>query len=153
MVRDQLKLTLDPNSDNYQYIIDMIQDVDDRQSKDATSISLPGQSYKKNVLMGISGQTSEIDISFYIHDDGTDKADGSYTSTVVSIDEQIDYLKNTMQAPSFSAKWELDKIQGDNVYSYSAHPVFFEQVRMPTASRDSPNWRNCSISLVVGESI
>lgn len=153
MTLDKLKLSLNPSSDNYQYIISQIVSVDDRQDKDAMSIALPGQSYKNNILLGITGQEAKIDITFNIHNDGTDKANGSYTSTVTTINEQIEYLKDVIQDPSFTASWQLDKIQGSNVYNYSSLEVFQTQIRIPTASRDSPKWRECIMSLTVGEGV
>lgn len=156
MALDQLKLTLNPDDDNYQYIITNIVNVDDRQEKKAMSIALPGQSYKNNILMGISGQEAKIEITFNIHDDGTDKANSAssgYGSEVITIDEQIEYLKDEMQDKSFTAKWQLDKIQGSNVYDYDALDVFLTQLRIPMASRDSPKWRECVMSLIVGEGI
>jgi len=156
---EKLKLILNAN---LEYMIYPIMEVRDKQTKDATSISLPGQSYKQNVLMGISGQTADLTITYNIHDDGTDKsnstivADGTNSAdidgdgSITSITEQILYLKDHIQAPSSSASWTLTHTTGD---MYSTLDVFFEEMDMATISLGSPKWRECTLRFQVGSSV
>jgi len=152
----KLKLTLNPGSDNYQYIVDVLDSVDDSQKKDSTSIAMPGQSYKNNILMSLSGQESDITIQFNIHDDGTDKADGTYSSTVVTISEQIDYIKNEIQAPEIGSSWTLvdeNGIYGDYSDPANGLNVAVNKINVATYSKDERKWRSCRIDLTVGEVI
>lgn len=146
-------LTLNPDTDNYQYIISQIQSIDTREEKPATSITPPGQDYKNNILMGMSGQTMNITINHRIHNgnnssnEAVDKANGTYTSTVVTIDEQIEYLQDVIHDASFDAEWELTGGRFTNL------PVYVENVDVSIEERTSPRWRSCRIELITGEAI
>lgn len=150
MTLETLRLTLNPSSENYQYDISVIQSADENQRKDAFSIAPPGRSASDNILLGVSGMQSDISIDFVIHDDGTDKANGSYTSTVVTVSEQIDYLVNVMHAPDFEATWELDHVNGD---LFDGDEVFLETLNPDLFDQSSPKWKSCRMTLRRGGSI
>lgn len=145
---EKLRLTL--TTQGYEYDIYPIQSVDPTQRKNATSISVPGQAPKKNVLLGISGMEENITISFTIYDDGSDRANTTYTSDVITVEDQITYLRDEMHEPSFSAKWELDHLTGS---VYSDRPVFFEEFSTSVISNDSPKWKSATIRLRTGSSV
>lgn len=147
---DVLKISLNPSGDNYQYYMYPISSVDYTQEKPTTSISLPGQGYKDNVLMGVEGMSADITIQWYIHDDGNDKADGSYTSTIVSIKEQLDYLRDTILAESFTASWELDDVNGSR---FNSLEVAINNINPPIYQNDSPKWLQARMDLTVGGTV
>ena len=149
----------------YKYIISNIQTVSDSQSKDAMSIALPGQSYRKNILLGVSGQEADISIDFNIHNDGTDKSDGTISasssgdvtvrndtsiSQATTVPEQQFYLKDHMQNPSFTASWKLNDPDG---ILYNDMEVFFADMDTDMINMDSPKWKSCRLDFVVGEGI
>jgi len=160
----ELKLTLNPSTDNYQYIISQIVTVDDGgPEKPATTIAPPGQSYKNQILMGVGGQKKNITINFRIHngnyssDETVDKANSGssgYGSNVVTIDEQIDYISNVIQDPGISASWTLTGGRfGDFNDPSTGLDVYFEDFSTSSINMNSPRWREARISLIVGESI
>jgi len=149
MTLETLRLTLNPSSDNYQYDISMIQTADENQRKEALSISVPGAPASDNVLLGVSGMQSDIQLDFTIYDDGTDKANGTYTSTVVTVEEQIDYLLTEMQAAGFSASWTLNHETGD---LFNDDDVFVETINPDLFAQDSPKWKQCRMTLRRGGS-
>lgn len=150
MTLEKMKITLDPSGDSYEYHIYPIQSIDQSSEKSAMSIALPGQSPRDNILMGLSGMEGSITINFYIHNDGTDRANGTYSSTIITIDEQIDYLLYTIHDPSFNASWQLDDITGS---LYDAEEVYLEKIDLPTMTSDTPRWLECRMGLILGESI
>ena len=149
-------LTLNPSGDDpypYEYIISQIQSIDTREEKPATSITPPGQGFRDNILMGMSGQTMNITINHRIHngnyssDESVDKANGTYSSTVVTVDEQITYLQDVIHESSFNAEWTLTGGR------FSGLPVYLENIDVPVEERTSPRWRSCRIELITGEAI
>lgn len=150
MTLEQLTLALNPSGTTREYQISMIQTVDINSTKEAFSIAPPGLAASDNLLLGISGMQADISITWNIHDDGTDKADGTYTSTVTTIDEQIEYLEDVMQSPDFSASWQLTHDTGS---AFASDEVFFESLDMPVISRESPKWRQASMTLRRGSAI
>ncbi len=150
MSLDKLRITLEPNSEAYEYEIYPVFGLSHSSTKDALSIALPGQGARDNILMGLSGMEADLSIDFAIHDDGTDRANGSYTSTIVTIPEQINYLLYTIHDPSFDAKWHLDHPTGD---LFTDEEVFIETIDIPYLQSDTEKWLEARIDLRIGKSI
>lgn len=148
---ERLLLTLDPGTaDAREYEITMIDTVDVSSTKEAFSISPPGLSARENILLGISGMQADLSVNFAAHDDGTDKARGTHTSTVVTVEEQLRYLEDVMHAPDFSASWQLDHLTGA---AFDADSVFVENVEVTPISQQSPKWRPTRLRLRRGSSV
>lgn len=143
-------LTITQTTDNYEYTMAVLQGVDESQEKPAFSIAPPGQSASNNILLGIQGQQGDIRITFYLHDDGTDKANGTaptgvFTNdTVVTIAEQREWLREYIHAPPFETDWTLNHDTGDE---FSGDTVFLENMDIPTLQQDSPNWTEATLQL------
>jgi len=151
MTREQLKLTLNPgDADEREYTIDMIETVDLSSTKEAFSIAPPGLAASDNLLLGISGMQADISINWSIHNDGTDKANGTHTSEVKTVEDQITYLEDDIHAPDFAASWELNHETGN---AFSNDSVFVESIDVSVLSRPSPKWREATMRLRRGSSI
>lgn len=150
MTLEQFTLTLNPDSDAYEYQITMIERMGAPTRKNAYSVAPPGLSPSENIFLGVSGMEGDIAVDFAIHDDGTDKANGSFTSSVVTVEEQISYLRETIHAPDFSASWQLTHDTGS---LFDAEPVFVETVDPVLISQQSQLWKPCRIQFRQGVSI
>ncbi len=151
MSLEKLRLTLNPGeTDERQYSIYPVQNVDIRSRKDAFSIAPPGLSARDNILLGVSGMQADITIRCTIHDDGTDRANGTYTSDVTTVQEQIRYLEDVIHSPDFAATWELDHENGS---AFNSDEVFVESIEPTVFNVDSPKWRECRIGLRRGGSV
>ena len=164
MALDELTISLNPDSDNLQYRVSMIQSVGGPQTKEALSIAPPGAAPRENILLGVSGMQADVTVRWMIHDDGTDKADGTATGvsgfgsdTVVTLNEQIVWLRDHIHDPSFSASWEISHTQGprssETVSLYDGDGVFIERVDTPDIVRESPKWLEARMALRRGQSI
>ena len=147
MPLEELTLTLNGSQS---YRISMIQTIDLRSRKDAFSIAPPGLAASENILLGLSGMEADITIRFQIHDDGTDKADGTAASTVTTIEEQIEYIEDVIHDPGFEAGWELDHLTGN---AFNSDEVFLEEFSTAVLDRESPKWRDATLTLRRGGSI
>ena len=143
-------LTITQTNDGYEYTMAVLQGVDESQEKPAFSISPPGRSASNNILLGIQGQQGDIRITFFLHNDGTDKANGTAPTgafnndTVVTIAEQRTWLREYIHAPAFEVEWQLNHDTGDE---FNNDTVFLENMDIPTLQRDSPNWTEATLSL------
>lgn len=139
-----------PDGGRREYTVTMLNGVDISSNKDALSISPPGLAASENILLGISGMEADINVSWSIHDDGTDKANGTHSSTVVTLAEQVNYLLDVMHAPDFDAKWHLDHTTGA---AFNNDDVFVEAIDIPLLQQGSPKWYNSTLRLREGSSI
>ncbi len=81
-----------------------------RKSQPATALPLINTSSTNTVLFRFFGQSEEVSFTFVLFDDGTDVADGTYTSTVISLAEQIHYLRDVIYSDNFDVDWTLTQL-------------------------------------------
>lgn len=147
---DLEELTLELTTQGYQYQIYPLREVGASQDRPNLSISTPGTPASQNILIGIQGQQSELPIEFILHDDGTDKANGTaptgeFTNdTVVTIMEQVRWLEDYIQAASTTAEWTIDHATGER---FNNDSVAVESMNLPTLQRDSPKWHEATLRL------
>jgi len=139
MPLEKLELTVNGTDS---YVISMIDSVELRSTKEAFSIAPPG--------LGISGMNADITVNFRVHDAGDDKSNGTAPSAITSIEDQITWIEDTIQDPSFDASWTLDHLTGD---AFNNDDVFFEEFSVPLLSRESPKWRRATLTLRRGGSL
>lgn len=150
MPLEELRLKLDSDGDGFvenSYDIYPIQEVTISSTKDAFSIAPPGLSAAENILLGVGGMQADIQITASVWDDGSDRSNGA---NVVTVEEQINYLEETMHAPDFSAGWQLDHLTGD---AFNDDEVFVENIDLTPISLDSPKWKPVTFRLRRGESV
>lgn len=150
---ETLRLKLDADGDGTyerEYDIYPIDSVDLSSTKDAFSIAPPGLAASENILLGVSGMNADISISATVWDDGSDRANGTHSSTVVSVQEQIQYLEDVMHDPSFTATWALEHTTGA---AFNDDEVFVESIDLTPISNASPKWKPLSIRLRRGGSV
>jgi hypothetical protein len=149
-------LTITQTTDSYEYQIDIIRGVDESQEKPAFSIAPPGQAAKNNILLGIQGMQGNIRIQFFLHNDGTDKSNGTAPTgvfaddTVVTIAEQREWLREYIHDPGFDTEWTLTHDTGDE---FDGDSVFLESMDIPTLQQDSPKCHEASKRLRRGGSV
>ena len=108
----------------YKYILTNVRGVSWRGSTNPTEITLPSAD---PILFNLDGIKKRMGIDWYIKDESIDLSGGTYTSTVSTIKEQIDYLEQYFITPDVgveiqivieAGEWGADKI-------YSGKPLNF----------------------------
>jgi len=151
MTLEKLRLTLNPGeASELQYDLYPIQEVDITSRKEAFSIAPPGLSAAENILLGVSGMQADLSIRATLWDDGSDRANGTYTSDVTTVEEQATYLEDEIHAPDFGASWELDHLTGA---AFNDDKVFVESIEPTVISQQSPKWKPIRLSLRRGGSV
>lgn len=98
------------NSPNYRFIFKAIAPIVNRVSQTVLPISLVNSKPQNNVLFRFTGQQEEYNVSFFIFNEGNDLSNGTapagdFPTGVITVDEQIDWLKNFIFNEDFDAKW------------------------------------------------
>jgi len=132
-------------SDGKKFIFRGIGNWNDRKSQDVDDFDLPEESEENRILMRLSGAKREITFTFQIYDSDTDLADGTYTSQVKTIGEQIHYLMEVMFSPESDTYWTLYQ---DRYYP-SGVQVAIESINL-TEVGGEPNRVEGTITLIVG---
>ena len=143
--------------EDLEYTMGVISGVDNRQEKPAFSIAPPGRAPSGNILLGIQGQQADRTPTWFVHDDGTDKSNGTAafvssfpSDTVVTLAEQRRWVEDVIHAPDFDARWTLDHDTGDE---FDDEDVFIENVNIPCLQQNSPKWVEATMSLRRGSSL
>jgi len=153
MTLEKLRLKLDQDGNgtvDRTYDIYPLDSVDINSTKDAFSIAPPGLAASENILLGVSGMNADITIQGNVWDDGSDRSNGTHGTTVTTVEEQNNYLEDTMHDPNFAASWQLDHLTGD---AFNDDDVFVENIEVTPISLDSPKWKPVSIRLRRGSSV
>ncbi len=104
---DVLKLTLNGSLEYHIYPCE----VDLGQEKPSFSISPPNTGARDNIKMAMEGMTASVDVNFTIWNDEQDRANGTHSSTVKTVGEQIDYLYEVMHSEGLTDSWTIEQTQ------------------------------------------
>lgn len=74
--------------------------------KPCTIMTAPNQTYTDNIALQFEGMTRSVNITVIVFDDDTDKSTGG--DDIVTINEQLDYLENTILRQYGGSGWQLD---------------------------------------------
>ena len=78
-----------------------------KKSQPAIPIPLIDTTPANTLLFRFFGQTEVIAFSFVVTDDGVDISSGTHTSTVITVAQQMQYLKDTFFSDGFLDTWTL----------------------------------------------
>jgi len=78
-----------------------------RQTQNSIAIPLVNTGPANTILFKFAGKTEKHNFQFALFNDGTDVSAGTHSSTVITVDQQIDYLKNEMFQENFDVDWTL----------------------------------------------
>lgn len=166
-----MKILADIDGDGtaeYEYEVKLAQSVTINAKEDSTTLPLPGTKAEESIVQAFQGESEEINISFIIYNDGTDKSNGTCpqdsdfndpsnnpfedttgngSQDVVTIQEQIKFLKDYIKTPNISSEHQFEGyplVSGD-----------FKQGRLvevnPQIDAGSPNHVPCDLRIVVGQ--
>lgn len=103
---EDVKIVNKGNSD-YAIVFRGVAPFKNRRNQPAMNVNLIGTSPENTFLFRFIGQAETATYTFAIFDDDTDVADGSYTGTVKTVDEQVAYLKNEIYTSAYNDYWTI----------------------------------------------
>jgi len=146
-----LKIT---NDEGLEYWVYPLRESQLEQEKPSSSIAPPGQSAADNIRMALQGQEGVIPINFVIWNDGEDRANETHSEPVVTVGEQVEYLKNHFHDPSFGVGFTVEQ---DNGYLETRLPSMsgnLENILIPMFNIQSSKWlEGCQLRIEEGENI
>jgi len=95
------------SSNNKQFLFRAVSAFVPRKGQGVISIPLINTSSKDNILFRFMGQEEEVSIEFAIFDDDTDVSNGTHESTVKTVAQQIQYLKDVIFSAEYDTYWTL----------------------------------------------
>ena len=95
------------NTNNKEYHIELVQSFSPLQGQNIMDFNLPEGGPNDVQLIRMEGQKEEIQVSFIVTDNGVDKANGTHTSTVKTISEQLIYLRESIFTAALGDSWTL----------------------------------------------
>lgn len=95
------------DSNSKKFLFRTLSPLKNKKSQPAIAIPLVNRSGTANVLFRFQGQTEEVTFSFGIFNDGTDVSDGTNATTIISVQEQIEYLRDGVYTSDFEDTWTL----------------------------------------------
>ncbi len=107
----------DGTTEALEYNLNLNQNID--RNGNIPSVVFPTGSPETSVVTNFQGKTEEINIQIIVSNNEQDKTNGSFSSldnftdsnlpndTVVTVEEQIYYLRHYIQTPVFGASWRL----------------------------------------------
>lgn len=101
----EFELTNKDNSKSFRFVL--VTDVRDRVSQPSNSISLINSNWSNKLHFKVFGQTRTIQIRFALYDSTEDLADGTHTSAVQTLDEQIYYLQTHLYQAGFDVEYRF----------------------------------------------
>lgn len=135
-------LTRDDNSLrlNLNYVQDDGRGIENPTGAD---LGIPNSSPENTILTSYLPQGRQINLAFTLINDGTDISNGTHTSTVVTINEQIDYIENTFNTYLMGVQYRLNGI------GYNNMKVKIESINIDNNSK-TPSMTSGTMRLRVG---
>jgi hypothetical protein len=81
--------------------------LNDALSQNVIAIPFINTSAKNTLLFRFSGKAEDLIFTFALTNDGQDHSDGTYAYTVITIEEQITYLREFFFSHEFDTYWTL----------------------------------------------
>jgi len=85
----------------------IIENLSDRRRQSLQSVPFAGTNSQSTILFPITGKEEEFTLEFVLIDDGTDRANGTASSQIVTVTEQIEYLRNTVDTSDIQTEIQL----------------------------------------------
>lgn len=102
---EDLKITNNTNSKDY--LIYGGIEFTPIQTQKSYSFQLPEGAPEDNQIIRLEGQLEEMNITFNVWNNGIDRANGTHSSTVKTVAEQLIYLRETIFTKAMSDSWTL----------------------------------------------
>lgn len=78
-----------------------------KKSQPATTVNLVQTPPASTVLFRFTGQLEEVAFTFAIFNDGVDVSDGTNPTPIITVAQQIQYLKDVIYTYEFDRTWAL----------------------------------------------
>ena len=104
------EVTITNNKNSKQFLFRAVAPIRNKKEQPVISIPLINTTPDDTILFRFFGQSEEITFSFAIYNDGTDASNGTETTPIpITIDQQIDYLRDDIFSHEFDTTWTVQQ--------------------------------------------
>lgn len=103
----QTDVTITNSSNSKSFLFRGCSNWETNKSQPAQSVPFVNQTPENNILFRFFGQSEAFTWTFSLFDDGTDVSNGTHGTPVITIDQQIEYLRNTIYSAEFDTSFTL----------------------------------------------
>ena len=97
-----------------------VHDMRPKKAQPVLPVALISTTAKNTLLFRFFGQQQTLTFGFTIVDDGTDISSGTHSSTVITVDQQIQYLTENFFTDEFDTLWTVTQ---SRIYSTTIRGV------------------------------
>lgn len=95
------------NDNNKQLLIRGLKPIRHKKSQPSVNIPFINSKPENNFLFRFTGQQRSISLTLWLFDDGTDVSNGTHSSTVITVEEQIKYIMDEIYTEDYDVDWDL----------------------------------------------
>lgn len=89
------------------FLFKIVDNFKDGLSQPSIDIPFVASKAENRVLFRFTGQARDISFNFALYDSSDDLAEGTHSTVVKTVKEQIQYLQNEIYTKGFDVQWEL----------------------------------------------
>lgn len=100
-------LRLENLDTNKTFIFKIVDNFKDSLSQPSIDVPFVSSKPENRVLFRFTGQARDISFNFALYDSTDDLSEGTHSSVVKTVKEQIQYLQNEIYTKGFDVEWQL----------------------------------------------
>jgi hypothetical protein len=89
------------------FLFKTVSNIKNKLSQPSIDVPFIGATPANRLIFKYTGQSQDITFNFVLYDDGTDVSNGTHTSAVITLTQQITYLLETFYSSQYDAKFNL----------------------------------------------
>lgn len=101
-------VTLTNNANLKQFLFRCVSPLKNKKTQPSIDIPMVNTSASNRILFRFTGQQQDVSFNFALFDDGVDVSNGTHSSTVKTVSEQIQYLMDEIFTHDFDTTWKLE---------------------------------------------
>ena len=100
-------ITMTNSSNSLQFLFRGVGRFKNKKSQPSLDIPLVNTNAAGRIIFRFTGQAQDVSFTFTIFDDGVDVSNGTHSSTVKTVAEQVQYIQDNFFTHEFDTTWTL----------------------------------------------
>jgi len=125
------ELRITNNGNSRQFLFRAVSSLSIKKIQPPITIPLVGRPSSAAFQFRFIGQLEEVTFSFALFDDGVDVSNGTNPGVVITVDDQISYLKDTIFSEEFDTDWDLTDFVYSPSFIYNSQKVLIVNLDIP----------------------
>lgn len=105
-------ITITNNTNSKVFLFNLASGFNDKTFQPSIDVPFIGNTPANRLIFKFTGQANDIVFDFTLFEDGTDFSNGTHTSTIETVPEQVQYLKEEIYDPAFDTDFTMSAQDG-----------------------------------------